>query len=179
MAVVLPRSSRPVSDLSINISKLSEGTHKYTLEAEAESIGLDKRFAKAVTVAATLEKTGHQMHLRTELQARGRFACDRCLDDFDLSLSAHYQIVYTTENGVARGKTGEEIQFLSSDTTVLDLGEDVRQYLILAIPQKLLCREDCQGICPVCGANKNKTKCSCAEKDMDPRWEGLRKAFFN
>ncbi len=168
-----------MSDLSINISKLSEGTHEYAFEVEAAGIGLDARFTKMVTVAATLDKTGHQLYLKTNLQTTGRFTCDRCLDDFDLSLSAHYQIVYLTEEmPTGRGRE-EEIQYIGPDTTLLDLVEDVRQYLVLAIPQKLLCKEECRGLCQVCGANKNKTSCSCVENEVDPRWDGLRKASFN
>ncbi len=168
-----------VSDLSINISKLSEGTHEYAFNVRPESIGLDARFTKQVSVAAALEKTGHQLHLRVNLRSTGRFPCDRCLDEFDLEISAKYQMVFTTEERTAGSRREEEIQYISPDMTVLELGEDVRQYLVLAVPQKLLCREDCKGLCPVCGANKNNNKCSCVEKESDPRWEGLRKASFN
>ena len=168
-----------VSDLTINISKLSEGAHEYEFEVEPTNLELDARFTGRISVSATLEKTGHQMLLKVDLQSGCRFTCDRCLDDFDQNLTTHYQIVCVTEEEAAGGKAGEELQYLSPDTTMLDLGDDVRQFLILAVPQKLLCRDDCQGLCPTCGANRNKVSCSCSEKKSDPRWEGLRKVSFN
>jgi len=48
----------------------------------------------------------------------------------------------------------------------------------LSIPMKLLCREDCQGICPGCGANLNQEACRCGEKPGDPRWEKLRELLI-
>ena len=71
------------------------------------------------------------------------------------------------------------MQYLSSETNVLDLGEDTRQFLILAIPQKLLCKDDCSGLCPQCGSNRNKVRCDCTRQEIDPRWEVLKKVSLN
>ena len=57
---------------------------------------------------------------------------------------------------------------------VIDLGEDVRQTLILAVPLKLLCRPECKGLCPQCGTNLNNETCSCTTVEADPRWDALR-----
>jgi len=56
----------------------------------------------------------------------------------------------------------------------MDLTEPVRQALLVALPMKPLCREDCAGICPQCGANRNETQCGPAEETVDDRWSGLR-----
>lgn len=170
---------RPVSDLTINISKLSEGTHQYDLETAPKNLELDDRFVEKIFVHAELEKTGHQVHLKVGLRTKGRFICDRCLDEFEQSLSTHYEIVYITEDGTTRGNDSGDLQFITPDTTLLDLGEDVRQFLILAVPQKLLCKEECLGLCPVCGSNRNKASCKCKTKDSDPRWEVLKKMSLN
>jgi uncharacterized protein len=168
-----------VSDLTINISKLSEGTHQYDLEADAGNVGLDDRFVGRVVVHAELEKTGRQLHLKADLKAKGKFTCDRCLDEFGRDLGTRYEIVYLTEEGLDGGRTDEEVQYLGPDTTTIDLGEDVRQFLILTVPQKLLCIEDCRGLCTVCGANRNKVSCKCNTKETDPRWDVLKKMSLN
>ncbi len=168
-----------MSDLTINISKLSEGTHHHTFEVEAVQVGLDTRFKDRVRVEASLDKTGRQVHLKTRARTSGHFTCDRCLDEFEQPLSAQYEIVYIIEEAGQGTGGSEEVQYLSPDTNFLDLGEDVRQYLILAVPQKLLCSDDCQGLCPKCGVNKNKVRCSCSTKETDPRWEGLKKVSLN
>ncbi len=167
-----------MSDLTINISRLSEGAHHYTFEVEANNVGLDPRFKHHVRVQADLAKSGHQMHLRADIQTTAYFTCDRCLDEFQGPLSTRFEIVYLTEE--SPGTPGsEEVQYLSPDTNVLDLGEDVRQFLILAVPQKLLCKDDCCGLCPKCGSNKNKVRCNCLTEEIDPRWEVLKKMSLN
>jgi uncharacterized protein len=167
--------SRPLSDLTINISRLSEGSHEYDFETEPKNLDLDARFVDRVFVHAVLEKTGRQLFLRTKLGTKGHFVCDRCLDDFVSDVSTRYDIVYITEEIAAPEIDQGEMQYLGPDSTTLDLGEDVRQFLILAVPLKLLCKEDCRGLCPKCGSNRNKSQCGCAENDADPRWEVLKK----
>ncbi len=142
-------------------------------------MGLDARFRHPVHVQAVLEKTGHQIHLRINLQTIAQFTCDRCLDEFERPMSSNYEIVYTSEQAAASAGHDEEMQFLSPDTNVLDLGEDVRQFLILAVPQKVLCNDNCLGLCPKCGANRNKGGCNCSPEERDPRWDGLKKVSLN
>lgn len=168
-----------MSDLTINISRLSEGTHHRTFEVEAEDVGLDARFNHHVHVQAILEKTGHQLHLKAELQTIAEFTCDRCLDEFEHPLNARFEIVYLVENATGVRDDNREVQYLSPDANILDLGEDVRQFLILAIPQKLLCKPDCAGLCPKCGQNRNKVQCTCNTRVTDPRWDGLKKMSLN
>jgi uncharacterized protein len=88
-------------------------------------------------------------------------------------------MVYIIEEGSHKAPAGEEVQYLSPDMNILDLGEDVRQFLILAVPQKLLCRDDCKGLCPECGVNRNKVQCECTTQEIDSRWEGLKKMSLN
>ena len=168
-----------MSDLAINISKLPEGTHHRTFEVEAENVGLDSRFNDRVRVQAVLDKTGRQAHLRATMQTNGHFTCDRCLEDFEHPISAQYEIVYIIDEGQPDVVLSDEIQYLRPDTNILDLGDDVRQFLILAVPQKLLCKEDCKGLCSKCGVNKNKVRCDCTTQEIDPRWEGLKKVSLN
>jgi len=64
---------------------------------------------------------------------------------------------------------------LLPDTVEIDLTDRVIEYLILTIPMKNICRSECKGICPGCGADLNHETCRCVETAVDPRWEGLRK----
>ena len=168
-----------MSELTINISRLSEGAHPYTFEVEPNNVGLDTRFRQHVHLEMVLTKSGHQMHLRGEARTTVYFTCDRCLDEFEGPLSARVEIVYLTEENPGPTESEEEVQYLSSETNVLDLGEDVRQFLILAVPQKLLCKDDCRGLCPKCGSNMNKVRCNCSTEEIDPRWEVLKKMSLN
>ena len=167
-----------MSVLRINISRLPEGSHQRSLQAKPEEIDLDQRFTKEVVVESTLEKTSCQLYARVEFKTGGVFTCDRCLEDFECEVASEFGILYVTdtEAGIA---DDEEVQAISPDTNTIDLGEDVRQYAILALPQKMLCRDDCAGLCPSCGTNLNRDKCSCSNDEVDSRWSGLQKFTKN
>ena len=53
-------------------------------------------------------------------------------------------------------------------------GEAAREQLLLALPLKVTCREDCKGLCPQCGKNLNQERCSCSTEVEDPRWAALK-----
>ena len=170
----MPGRGEAVSVLKINISKLPEGAHERSLQATPEEIGLDSRFTKEVLVESTLEKTSRQLYVRTEFKTGGMFTCDRCLEEFEREVSSGFAAVYVTDSDGAPSDS-EEVQVITPDTNIIDLGEDVRQYAVLALPSKMLCRDDCAGLCPVCGTNLNRAKCDCGKDEVDSRWSGLQK----
>jgi uncharacterized protein len=167
-----------VSELRINISKLPEGAHQRSLQAAPGEIGLDSRFTKEVSVEAMLEKTSRQLYVRVKFSACGRFTCDRCLEEYDRDISSNFGIMYVTDGESVAGGD-DEVQVISADTNIVDIGEDVRQFAILALPQKNLCREDCAGLCPTCGKNLNRGRCDCPDDSGDPRWSALQKLVKN
>ena len=169
-----------VAEFRINISNLSEGIHEYRFEAEPSKIGLDERFSGTIKIEATLDKSVRQVFLDARIQAEGSFFCDRCLDNFHQELNTLYSMVYIqgARSTIDLNKE-EEIQILTADMNYIDLDDDVRQYILLTIPQKLLCRDDCQGFCPTCGVNKNIASCVCSPPAVDSRWDALKKLSHN
>ena len=169
-----------VAEFRINISNLSEGIHEYHFEAKPSKIDLDERFVGTIKVEVKLDKSVRQILLQAKIQAEGSFFCDRCLEKFYHAMYTAYSMVYIqgVRSTVDMNKE-EEIQVLSTDTNYIDLDDDVRQYILLTIPQKLLCREDCQGFCPTCGVNKNIAGCSCGAPAIDSRWDVLKKLSHN
>lgn len=165
--------------MRINISNLPEGTHERTLEASPEEVGLDSRFSKTVHLDVKLEKTSRQVYVHVHLSTGGVFTCDRCLEEFEKTLTSSYAVVYVTDAQAAVKDGAAEIQVISPDAGFIDLGEDVRQFAILALPQKMLCREECAGLCPSCGANLNRGACGCSREEVDPRWSDLRRLLKN
>jgi uncharacterized protein len=105
------------------------------------------------------------------LEATGRAECSRCLAEFELSWDVPVEITILrdveTDEGegdslVVRQRAGE-----------VDLAEALRESAVLALPQAPICREDCRGLCPSCGADRNTDSCNCADEESDPRWDGL------
>ena len=68
-------------------------------------------------------------------------------------------------------------EYVVCEEGVLDLTELVRTDFLLELPTKVLCREDCQGLCPQCGKNLNFDSCQCKKQSIDPRWEVLSEMF--
>ena len=169
-----------LAEFRINISKLSEGIHEYHFETKPSNIGLDERFSDIINIDAKLDKSVRQILLQVEIQTEGSFFCDRCLENFHQELKTAYSMIYIQgARSTVNLNKGEEIQILDTDMNHIDLDDDVRQYILLTIPQKLLCKEDCQGFCTTCGVNKNIESCTCGAKETDSRWDELKKLSHN
>lgn len=109
-----------------------------------------------------------------------RVQCSRCLADVDIPLEIEIDEEFfptiEVKTGVAIDwSDSEEIEpaLMISERHILDLREVVRQDLLLALPLHPLCRPDCKGMCPGCGADLNVEPCTCEETPMDPRWQAL------
>ncbi len=95
--------------------------------------------------------------------------CDRCLTEIKTSLSFDYS------KDVKCGQVEESfdgIQLAADES--FDYEQEVVTEVLISFPTKHLCFEDCKGLCPVCGCNLNEQKCSCVQKELDPRLEVLR-----
>ena len=155
--------------------------HRHSLSTEPAEIGLDKRFDRTVHVDASIEKSNRQLLVQVASRSGGSFVCDRCLEEFEQKVESHYTILYVQGQPAPSdsGEKEEEVQYLPADANIIDLGEDVRQYLVLSLPLKTLCKEDCAGLCPFCGTNKNRANCSCTVEETDPRWADLKRFLNN
>ena len=99
-------------------------------------------------------------------EAPWQAVCSRCLQPVAGDIAVHVDELY--EPAPLEGETYP----LDDDT--LDLTPLVRDALLLELPLAPLCTEDCAGICPSCGADRNETQCDCRVDDTDPRWAALR-----
>jgi uncharacterized protein len=105
-------------------------------------------------------------------------ACARCLEPVVQDVDRSFELLYRPLGSDA-GK--EEMSVTAIDAEIgyyqgngLQLEDTLREQVILALPLRALCREDCRGLCPQCGANLNAEPCSCAVAVQDPRWEALK-----
>jgi uncharacterized protein len=105
-------------------------------------------------------------------------ACARCLDPVQHTISHHFDLLYRPQGadaGVDERAVPDaeaEVSYYVGDGLLL---EDVlREQLLLAVPIKLVCRDECKGLCPVCGKNRNLEACSCRVELSDPRWDALK-----
>ena len=106
------------------------------------------------------------------LEAITDLVCSRCLEGFLQPIKIQFTEMFSAnleEN--SEGELGE--QPLPKDGTI-DLGPILRDYVVLDIPIRQVCREDCKGLCPTCGLSLNEKDCGHRQESIDPRMEGLR-----
>jgi len=118
-----------------------------------------------------------EIRIRGRLKVQIEAECDRCLELIALPVDASFELFYQP----ARNLAGEEIEIRDADSDVgfyqgdgLDLADVLREQILLSLPMQRICREDCQGICPLCGQNRNQVACGCRQKLPDDRWAKLR-----
>ena len=118
--------------------------------------------------------------IRVRARYNGRFevACARCLEPVDLPLEGSFDLLFRPEH--ADAEAGEraitedetEIGYYGNDGLLLE--DVVREQVLLSLPGRTLCQEDCKGLCARCGQNLNSGSCNCAATAMDPRWNALQ-----
>ena len=113
-----------------------------------------------------------------EFSTRVELPCARCLEPVSCTVSKKFDLLYRPQGSDA-GK--EELSVTAAEAEVgyyqgegLLLEDVLREQVLLAIPLKTICREDCKGLCPHCGKNLNVDQCNCAEPMEDPRWSVLK-----
>ncbi len=120
-------------------------------------------------------------HLHGALVATVEVDCVRCLEPTPVDVREQLDLVYVPqaqnvdrEGADEKGLQADElsVSFYSEDQ--IDLRHMIREQLLLALPMKPLCRDDCQGLCPECGSNRNETPCDCEPESLDPRLADLK-----
>lgn len=134
---------------------------------------------------ATLIEEHHGKHNRLkdirlvgDLSAAVELNCARCLETVVRDITRSFDLLYRPlgsdagREEVTVTQAEAEIGYYQGDGLLL---EDVlREQILLAVPLKVVCREDCKGLCPGCGSNLNYEGCNCAEPLPEPRWEALK-----
>lgn len=131
-----------------------------------------------VCVRGKVTNTGRTLLVDAEAITALQLICDRCLTAFKYPLKVYLQEEYAANKGLNQKGSGdewqaEELRPLEGDT--IDLRPAVEEALTLALPMKVLCHEECRGLCSHCGQNFNEGQCRCANETVDPRLAVLGK----
>jgi len=121
----------------------------------AGELGLEAdgfEFNSPLTVQVHLEKADEILIADVEVCGRYTFSCSRCLEPFTQDRCEHFKFYLD----------------ITPKTQTVELGEDIRQEMIMAVGPIALCRPDCKGICPQCGVNRNEQACECESDPSAP-----------
>ena len=157
----------------IKISNLSDGVHNYNFNDSIKELGLSEPFYDNFTVDVELNKFQNQIILDSEISLKAKFECDRCSNEYSTNLKTKYRMVYLFGQE-PDDNDSIDISYLPLEADKIDITKDVRDYVLLAIPMKKLCKEDCKGLCANCGKNLNEGDCNCSKDVIDPRWLPLQ-----
>jgi uncharacterized protein len=147
--------------------------------------GIQQRAGLSASGSAQLVEEQHGKHQKIQdirligkVEAKLELACARCLEPVVHDLARKFDLLYRPL-GVDAGR--EELSVTAVEAEVsyyqgegLLLEDALREQVLLALPLKTICREDCKGLCPHCGMNLNLEPCSCAEPMEDERWSALK-----
>ncbi len=131
-------------------------------------------FTQPVRVTGKIENRAGVVTLVFSVKSVLSLTCDRCLKTFEKPVDYSFSHIVVRELSNA---DDEEFDYVVCEDGMLDLAELVRSDLMLELPTKVLCREDCKGLCPRCGKDLNLGSCDCKTKDIDPRWQALSDLF--
>jgi uncharacterized protein len=121
---------------------------------------------------------GDGVLVRGRMRADVELECRRCLSPVRHRVDDAVDMYYT-EIGPDEEEIEGEVYPLSSYGTELDLSDAVREQLLLRVPHFALCRDECRGFCPKCGANRNEAECECVPEAPPSPWDALKQAKFD
>ncbi len=125
----------------------------------------------------TLMRLQSSILVKCALNTEVELMCSRCLAKFRHPIKIKFEEEFLPTIDILSGAHLEEPEesgaFTIDEQHTLDLTEAVRQYSLLNIPMKALCKKECAGLCPTCGKNLNEGKCRCPKEKIDPRWSKL------
>ncbi len=129
-------------------------------------------------VAELLPHTGGEVRVKGKVVTDLETECDRCLGRASFHIDAPFDLFYRPLESVLEK---EEVAIDAGEAEMgfyelpgLELEDILREQVLLQLPMQRVCSEACKGICPICGANRNETACTCEAHPPDDRWMGLK-----
>lgn len=177
-------SSFARKDNTVDVTKLYNGAVSevcldFVLDTEEDGVSdyvyAEKPKVKAKVYRSAEGRDGAESYVSLDIEIEGQYTClcARCAKELTKTLTIKDSF------GVTRGSTEDCEEYVEAPDGLLDVGEAARTLFYLEQPTRVLCKEDCQGLCPVCGADLNKGTCSCKPVQKGNRLEGLKKLLDN
>jgi len=136
------------------------------------------RIIGPIRVHLRLSKSGRMIDVKSRLETRVELVCARCLEPFSLGLNSEFGAVLKPRPDLPlaeeRELNREELESDFYEGEEINLTSFAQDQVLLTLPQKAVCREECRGLCPQCGKNLNREVCQCPTAIVDPRFQALK-----
>lgn len=129
------------------------------------------QFSKPINADGTISLMDDMVEVKLKVSTELILPCSRCLELFN------YPLEFEVNENISTVDTEDDgISVIEGDD--INVTEILENSIIMALPTKILCKEDCKGLCQQCGANLNDTSCTCNNDDVDIRFSNLKDLFF-
>jgi uncharacterized protein len=158
--------------MKLDVRELVEPSGRFAGE---EAVTVDDPVAGEIAVPCRVEveyRNHGIVYLSGTVAATLLTQCHRCLDPVRRDLTGDFELMVRRGDDVS--EEGDDVVTLGPHEYEVDLGPYVHEAIALSAPMVIVCREDCRGLCPSCGANRNRETCTC-RPNADSRWDALRK----
>lgn len=152
-----------LNDVKIDVSEL------LTTRNDIESV-------QPVNMSIVATASDDTVYVTGKGKATAQMLCSRCLDQFEQTIDIDFKEAFSQNEDVVDADEDEETLLIEED--FIDLLPVIEENIVLAFPFIPLCKDDCLGLCAICGRDQNEEQCHCQDDVIDPRLEGL-KAFFD
>lgn len=180
---MVENNKRQVKKIELDklISKESDFAFKYEPD-ELDLSDDEVRLVGPLELNGKLRRSDSQLKLEGSLRAQTEVVCDRCLKAVIVKIDTEFAVEYISSDFYDAAETLElhedDLALSIYEGNKIDVDDLAREQLYLALPTRILCDDNCLGLCPVCSANKNDVKCSCETEEIDPRWTALKDLKF-
>ena len=169
--------------MTINISEILANpsvVREFSVEPSFDTLMLKQgRYpvSRKEPFVLTVSKERDKVHVAGATEIHLLIPCDRCLDEVDVAFPIRIDYRWNPEKEADGAEDVDEITFM--DGCILDVDKLISDEIVVALPTTVLCREDCRGLCSVCGQNLNHGTCDCDRHTGDPRMAAIQDIFRN
>lgn len=166
--------------MRIEVENLNEQGRAFEQTYAAGELSLDDEFARLAAdarVRGRATRKRDEVQVRAEIQTSVELRCDRCLAPAPVPVNVEFAALFgqaAEASAEAKELQGDDLDFSVYEGNSIDLDEIVREQILLALPARQLCRDDCKGLCLTCRADLNTQTCECRHGEIDPRWAALK-----
>lgn len=165
--------------MNLDLREFDSFPAEFSVEFEADNADFGipgVAFRDLMNVRLNIQQVREEYYCHGVVTVPVEEECSRCLEIFDTELTGELSFIIKTENAQAVMATDSaaEVVTIKVSEPVVDLNELIKEALLLSLPMKPLCSDDCKGLCANCGANLNEETCDCDVEEIDERWEGLK-----
>ncbi len=171
--------------MRIEVDKVQAAGTRIVKRYAPDELALDDEVGQLTTpaeVSGCAFRSGNQIRVQGDVKTNVKVRCDRCLNLVTVPVDTRFDVAYIPAADDVSDENlelqEEDLDFSVFEDGAIVLDELVREQVLLALPSRLLCREECKGLCPTCGVDLNADACSCGTREIDPRWSGLKDLRF-